>query len=146
MNDTFKTHVHHKLLRFALEIGRISEALEQGAISRDEATERKLQLAAEYAEGISGQLAPPEEEAPEAVALLLDVGIDTQTARQLAASCSLDDIRGWVTHAQCSIGLRNPAGLVVSRLRKQVPAPKLPEAADGASRYLSGEYAAFIQH
>ena len=146
MNDTFKTHVHHKLLRFALEIGRISDALSQGTIGRGDAAERKLQLAAEYAEGISAQLNPPADQAPEAVALLLDVGIEPLTAQQLAASCPIDNIRGWVTYAQCCIGLRNPAGLVVSRLRKQVPAPEPPEVADAASRYVSGEYAAFIQH
>jgi len=146
MNDTFKMHVHHKLLQFALEIEKISSALDQGKISRSEAAERKLRLVTEYAEGISGQLAPPADQVPEAVALLLDVGIETLTAQRLAASCSIGDIRGWIAYVQCSIGLRNPAGLVVSRLRSKVPAPKVPEVDDAASRYVSGEYAAFIQH
>ncbi|MCJ7736368.1 MAG: hypothetical protein MUQ10_03505 [Anaerolineae bacterium] len=146
MNSRFKMHVHDQLLTFAKEISDIIVALDQSAITQEEASQRKTHLISVYAEEISAQFNPALDEVPEALALLWDLGVETLTAQHLATRCSLDEVRGWVMYAQCSIGLRNPAGLVVSRLRKQVPAPKLPEAADGASRYLSGEYAAFIQH
>ena len=85
------------------------------------------------------------EDAPTAVSLLMEVGVETLTAHQLASRCSLEEITGWIEYARRSIGLTNPAGLVVSRLREQVPPPKAPVNGNCRRKYVSGAYAEYIQ-
>jgi hypothetical protein len=95
------------------------------------------------AEGASA----PEHDGAEAVSLLMELGIETLTAQQLASQCSLEEIEGWVRYAWRSKGLTNPAGLVVSRLRERVPAPRPPdEGAQRRRQYLTGTYAHHIAH
>ena len=155
-----------ELLRFADGVRHIRRCVEQGTLSEQEAGEMCDKLAAFYAELISGAKCspeaedtadaacpmedvpcepPPAEDEPDAVSMLLEVGIETLTAQQLASRCSLEQIEGWCEYVRRSVGLINPAGLVVSRLREGVPAPKAPDNGNGR-RYISGVYAEYIRH
>ena len=56
--------------------------------------------------------------------LLIAAGIPAPTARELAASCSLDHVVGWVAYAATVKGVPDPAGLIVARLKAGEPPPK----------------------
>ncbi len=88
---------------------------------------------------------PPDEE--EAFELLVKCGITEAEARRLA-KCPLEQVRRWIAVGRKIASARpgfNAAGLVVARLRSgEAPPPEAP-AANGW-RYISGEYAEFIQY
>lgn len=75
---------------------------------------------------------------------LVEFGIDMDVARALAGTCRPEHVRGWLQHARASPGLKNPAGLVVARLRGGIPPPVQRD--NGSRRYIEGEYAQFIEH
>ena len=162
-----------ELLRFADGVRHVRRCVEQGTLSEEEASEMCDKLAAFYAAQISGQSGCPdtphcagqtsvaevqgparEESAAEdepvdddtaAVSLLMELGIETLTAHHLASQCRLEEIERWCEYARRSKGLNNPAGLVVSRLRQRVPAPRPAGNGNGRRRYICGEYAEYIQ-
>jgi hypothetical protein len=82
--------------------------------------------------------------------LLVGFGISEPVARDLAAVCEIDQVEGWVTYARGAQGLRDPAALVVARLRAGEPAPVVesPEDPDSPEarrrRYTGGEFAEYI--
>ncbi len=113
------------------------EALAQREHLVEEYTQRLLRL-------LDDQEPDPSNAVPEAVELLTGLGVDPLVAERLAAECPIEEIEDWIAYASACRGLTNPAGLVVSRLRRGVPAPRTPVT--DSSRYVSGEYAAYIQH
>jgi len=89
-------------------------------------------------------------EQQQALDALTSLGVDPATAKKLAGTCDPGDVAGWVSYAKKAQGLDNAAGLVVARLRAGEPAPA--PGGDGdrddadRRRFISGEYAEYIQH
>jgi len=75
---------------------------------------------------------------------LVQIGVMDTVARELSSTRDPEQVLGWVDYASGAQDLRNPAGLVVKSLREGIPPPHREEA--GRSRYISGEYAAYIEH
>lgn len=143
MRNRLRSAIHLRLLHFAEGLRHIALCVEQGTMTEESARQLKSKLAGFYAEHIVSLALPEKDgEESEAVTLLMDLGVETLIARELAAECSLEDIQAWTAYARASTGLTNPPGLVVSRLRKGVPPPK---GGNGRRRYVSGEYAEYIQ-
>ena len=150
MSNSVKESINTKLLEFAAGLERIEDSLAQGAIGADEVLRLKTELADSYAGHIAHvveALDPGEQgdEAPDAATLLSNFGVEPLIAQVLAAKCGLDVIEGWITYASQATGLRNPAGLVVDRLRRGMRPPKLPKRVHDRHRYISGKYADYIQ-
>jgi hypothetical protein len=56
--------------------------------------------------------------------LLTTFGVARPVAVRLARARELEEIQGWIDYARRAEGLHNPVGLVVSRLRDDVPVPE----------------------
>lgn len=75
--------------------------------------------------------------------LLTDFGIGEQTAQELAATCSQEQIEAWIAYARQAPNLTNKPGFVIDGLRSGQPPPK---KRDDSKRYIQGKYARFIEH
>jgi len=79
------------------------------------------------------------------IAHLIDFGVSRGVAEQLAATCTLDQVQGWIAHAAAAESLGNPAGLVIARLR----AGEMPPETSGRRsrhRYIEGKYGEYVEH
>jgi hypothetical protein len=168
-------NVRGQLLRFAKNVRHVRRCVELEKLSEEEASEMVEKLASLYAEQIAGAGDQPgddgdtiqspdagtdqptksvadsvqveeDDDGSEALSLLTGMGIETLIAQQLASQCSPEDIEGWCKYARHSKGLTNPAGLVVSRLRSGVPAPRSGSNGNDPERYVTGIYAEYIQY
>ena len=150
MNNPITVEIEVELLKFADSLGHIAKSVAQGTMSKDEAHGLKNKLARVYAKHITGVIQEDEYPdvdgtMPEGAALLTDLGVEPLTAKHLAAECSLHDIEGWVAYARSAKHLTNPPGLVVSRLKAGVPAPKVQSSAERLRQRYLGQYAEYIQ-
>lgn len=67
---------------------------------------------------------------------LIGVGVSSNVAQQLALTRDHDLVAGWVGYVTSQTGLKNPAGLVVARLRAGDPVPSVvPAGAGGGDPY-----------
>jgi len=87
--------------------------------------------------------------------LLAEIGMDPAVAESAVQQYDLDAVRGWVTVAEGAGSLSNPAGFVLARLRsgKEPPLTWRSQGSqaddwsdDDPERYISGEYAEFIEY
>jgi hypothetical protein len=78
---------------------------------------------------------------------LITFGMSPSMANQLAASCSSDQIHGWIAYIDQAQGLRNPVGFLVSKLREgeKAPEPVQQENIDERPRDSEGRYKDYIQ-
>jgi DNA-binding MarR family transcriptional regulator len=79
--------------------------------------------------------------------MLQNLGYDARTADTLAHTSSLETIAGWIAHIQRSKTIKNPPGF----LRRKLEAGEVPPRPAGwriedPGRYISGEYAEFVNH
>ena len=80
----------------------------------------------------------------QALHTLLALNVTESVARRLAQTCDPDMVEGWCEYAQqAGSALWNPAAFVVAKLRA---GDVLPEQRDDPDRYISGEYAEFIEY
>lgn len=83
----------------------------------------------------------------EAVERLTAFGIIESVAGELAGSCTLEQIEGWIAYAQQATGLNDQAAFVVSELRRGTKPPKvISDEEKRAQRYTGGKYAHLIEH
>ena len=150
MNNPITVEIEVELLKFADSLGHIAKSVTQGTMTEDEAHGLKNKLAGVYAKHITRVIQEDEYPAvdgsmPEGAALLTELGVEPLSAKHLAAECNLHDIQGWVTYARSAKHLTNPPGLVVSRLKAGVPAPKVVSPAELQRQRYLGQYAEYIQ-
>jgi len=82
----------------------------------------------------------------QAFTTLTSFGVSQTVARRLASERSLEAIEGWIAYAEDANGLTNPIAFVVARLRDGETPPEVKAASnDDPRRYISGEYADYIQ-
>jgi len=77
---------------------------------------------------------------------LVRIGVLKPTALELARSQDPRRVMDWVEYASRARNLRNPAGLVIAVLRRGTEPPRTPSREESGRRYISGPYAAFIEH
>ncbi len=77
---------------------------------------------------------------------LLTMGMDRLVAERLVQEHDLVNVRGWLTVARRSASLKNKAGLIVAKLQAGEAPPRSEPAWNDPDRYISGEYAEFIEH
>jgi len=114
--------------------------------STEKPTTKKNQLKQEQ-HAVAADLFTEQQNAHE---LLIGLGVDPAIARGLAKDCALADVMGWATYTRNAQGLDNPAAFVVARLKAGEPAPApgrtVEQSERDRQRFISGEYAAYIQH
>jgi hypothetical protein len=90
----------------------------------------------------------PGEDIEDVMEALTDFGIETSVARELAARCTLAQVRGWIAYTRSDLArnLTNPRGLVVKRLREGVAPPKVKSQQERYRDYIGGAYGHLIQH
>jgi len=79
--------------------------------------------------------------------LLTGFGVAQAVADRLARERDAGQVRGWIEYARAADGLRDPVGLVVRRLLDGEPVPERQshERGDDRQRYITGQYAEYIQ-
>jgi hypothetical protein len=145
------TAIHIELQKFADTLLRIQKSKGAAHISEDDAQRMRNALVRFYATHITRVIQEDEYpdvdgSMPEGAVLLAEFGVEPLMAKRLAAECSLEDIKGWIAYARKAKSLANPPGLVVARLQKGVPAPKVQSRQERYRDHLSGEYGQYIQH
>lgn len=81
--------------------------------------------------------------------LLEHYGITNPALVELAQTCTLSDAEGWIAEANRARAQHagfNAQGLVVARLRDGAPPPRAAPIPIDSRRFVSGEYAEFIEH
>jgi hypothetical protein len=79
---------------------------------------------------------------------LTGLGVEPGAAGRLAKKHNPATVGGWVAYAEQAQGLSNPAAFVVAKLRAGELPPPVVEDRDAADRrrYITGEFAEFVQH
>jgi hypothetical protein len=79
--------------------------------------------------------------------MLQNLGYDARTADTLAHTSSLETIAGWIAHIQQSKTIKNPPGFLRRKLEAgEVPPRPAVRRTEDPDRYISGEYAGFVNH
>ena len=78
--------------------------------------------------------------------LLAVKGMNRSVAEKLIRRYDLTVIRGWLAEVKRSQSLTNPAGFIVAKLQAGEAPPGPSADHDAPDRYISGEYAEFIEH
>jgi hypothetical protein len=76
---------------------------------------------------------------------LVDLGVGRRVAARLVREFGPKAAQGWVSESKCRPGLRNPAGWVRDRVESGELPPQPRRDRDDPDRYISGEYAEFVE-
>lgn len=77
--------------------------------------------------------------------VLVKFGVSPAVAKKLAATCSTEQVSGWLAYARTATGLQDRVAFVVRRLLDGEQSPEITDR-DDRRRYITGELAQYLKY